>query len=288
MLHMVDFAEPLEPEENEEPDADAAQPDGATGPVSRVDDDVKAAIEGWTEALRSVQRSIDEAAEAIRFLRRTMQEMAPLWQSLSNLEDALRGAEHSTPEPHRLGQIESQWATAPPPVAPVFEEQGREEAGPAPDAITASWQAPAEQPQEEARKPVKRRPEETERLGSWREPPEEPAPVAMEPRASLKPVTLVPDDTIAAYSYRMTVEEPGKPVELVPLHQALSSVAAIRNLSLVGYMNGVASIAIESTEEILAAEVENAITKTMKQECSVITHDESTLLVQIGEKARSH
>jgi hypothetical protein len=286
---MVDFAEPPLPEENEEPDADAAQPDGATGAVSRVDDDVRAAMEGWTEALRSVQRSIDEAAEAIRFLRRTMQEMAPLWQSLTNLEDALRGAEHSPPEPRRHREIESQWAPAPPPVTPDLEGDGKERIEPpTPDAVTAAWEAPQQQPQDEVRKPAKRRPEERERPGSWREPPEEPTPVAIEPRASLKPVTLVPDDTIAAYSYRMTIEEPGKPVELVPLHHALSSVAAIRNLSLIGYMNGVASIAIESTEEISAAAVENAISKTMKQECSVITHDESTLLVQIGEKARSH
>ncbi|MBE3111646.1 MAG: hypothetical protein IMZ46_14265, partial [Acidobacteria bacterium] len=36
------------------------------------DDGLKAAVATWTEALLSVQRSIDGAAEAIRFLRATV------------------------------------------------------------------------------------------------------------------------------------------------------------------------------------------------------------------------
>jgi hypothetical protein len=103
------------------------------------------------------------------------------------------------------------------------------------------------------------------------------------PRAALKPVTLVPDDTVAPYSYRVTVEDPRKPLELVPLHQALSTMPAVRNMSLLSYINGVASIALESTEEILPPDIENAIHKTMKRSCSVLPHDSNTILVQVGE-----
>lgn len=285
---MVYFEEPLEPEEEEMSGTRNEAPEGS-GENPRADEDLSAAMEGWTEALRAVQKSIDEAAEAIRFLRRTMQEMAPLWQSLGNLEDALRGTEQGAPEQRPLERPVSQRA-ATLPAPPALEEEAEEETEATLDAGTTPTQAPAQPPQDEEWQSFKRRPQKRERPASWREQPEEsPAsPVAMEPRAALKPVTLVPDDTIAPYSYRMTIEEPGSPVGLVPLHQALSGVAAIRNLSLIGYINGVASIAVEATEELSATDVEQAINKTMKQECSVITHDESTLLVQIGDRARSH
>lgn len=103
------------------------------------------------------------------------------------------------------------------------------------------------------------------------------------PRATLKPVTLVPDDTVAPYSYRVTVEDRQRDLELVPLHQALSAMPAVRNMSLLSYISGVASIALESTEEILPPEIENTIHKTMKRSCSVLPHDSNTILVQVGE-----
>jgi hypothetical protein len=282
---MADLADSPAPEEDEA--APTREPEDGVEPSPRTDEDLKTAIEGWTEALRTVQKSIDEAAEAIRFLRRTMHEMAPLWQSLNNLEDALRGVE---PEQRSPRHAQAEGRTPFPLTAPALEEEREEEPGTAPEEATAPYQAPAETTEDAEWDSFKRRSEQRERPEPPREQPVEapaPSPVTMEPRASLKPVTLVPDDTVADHTYRMTVEEPGKSVGLVPLHQALSSVAAIRNLSLVGYVNGVASIAIESTDDISAAEVENAINRTMNQDCSVVTHDESTLLVQLGSKAGS-
>lgn len=276
---MPDLTEPFAAEENG--GLDPRFEDGAGEREASGGADPRAALEGWTEALRSVQKSIDEAAEAIRFLRRTMQDMAPLWQSLTNLEDALRGGAPSQ-RPAKDAPT-----PAPRPMAPVLEQETEEEGAPvAPEPVEEPARAAVPTP-DVGWESFRRRPEERARAQPRRAPEEAPEPIALEPRAALKPVTLVPDDTIAAYSYRMTVEEPGKPVDLVPLHQALNNVAAIRNMSLIGYMNGVASIAIEATEEISAAEVENAISKTLKQECSVMTHDESTLLVQIGGSARS-
>ncbi|MDI6858536.1 MAG: hypothetical protein QME71_09520 [Dehalococcoidia bacterium] len=282
---MPDLADSVAPEENGDGLENDSEPeDGSGGPESSLaGDDLKAAMQGWTEALRSVQKSIDDAAEAIRFLRRTMQDMAPLWQSLTNLEDALRG---SVPSQRSVEDARTP-TPFPRPVVPTLVEDVDEEE---PEVVPEPAEEPpkaAVTPQDVGWESFRRRSEERARPQPRREPEEAPEPVALEPRAALKPVTLVPDDTIAAYSYRMTVEEPGKPVDLVPLHQALNNVAAIRNLSLIGYMNGVASIAIEATEEIAAAEVESAISKTLKQECSVMTHDESTLLVQIGRSARS-
>jgi hypothetical protein len=98
----------------------------------------------------------------------------------------------------------------------------------------------------------------------------------------MKPVTLVPDDTPAPYSYRLSIEDTKRPLELVPLYQALSSVPSIKNLSLSGYVNGVASMTIEATDEVKPEEIETAITKSMKRTCSVVPHESNTILVQLG------
>ena len=62
------------------------------------------------------------------------------------------------------------------------------------------------------------------------------------PRPTLKPVTLVPDETPAPYAYKVTIEDRKSPIELVQLHRAFSSIPAVRNLSLLNYLNGVASL----------------------------------------------
>ena len=119
-------------------------------------------------------------------------------------------------------------------------------------------------------------PEEAE--GAWVMPagPSRPPP---------KPITLVPDETPAPYAYRVTVEDRKNSVELMQLHQALTSIAAVRNLSLLNYVNGIASISLESTDELQPVELENALHKVMKRNCTIVPHDSNTFLVQLGDKA---
>lgn len=129
----------------------------------------------------------------------------------------------------------------------------------------------------------RRKPPIREKPAAWEEADEAPVMPVGPPRATLKPVTLIPDETPAPYAYKVTVEDRKSPIELVQLHQAFSSIPAVRNLSLLNYLNGVASIALETTEEVEPPEFESAIRKTMKRNCSVLPHESNTILIQVGE-----
>ena len=230
------------------------------------DDGLKAAVATWTEALLSVQRSIDGAAEAIRFLRATIQQMAPLMQSLGGLEEAM----HSFEQPPR-----------PRPVPRSVVEYDDDEAG---AAESASSPPHDDAPQSHPDWPAQRRkPAPKEKPARGREAESLWAPSAGPARPSLKPVTLVPDDTPAPYAYRVTIEDRKGPVELVMLHRALTSRPSVRNLSLLNYVSGVASLSLESTDEIEPPELENAVKKIMKRSCSVVPHESNVILIQVGE-----
>jgi len=223
------------------------------------------AMAAWTEALHSVERSINEASEAIRFLRATILEMAPLLRSVGGLEEALRDFGE---QPH------------PRPVPPLEFEEGESRPDPgvskAPhrDAGRVERDWPLQRPKAAAR----------ERAPQWVEEAESPwTPPAGPPRPAIKPVTLVPDDTPAPYGYRVTIEDRKGPVELMQLHRALTGIESVRNVSLLNYVNGVASLSIEATDEVQPQELENAVKKTMKRSCSVVPHESNVILIQVGE-----
>ncbi len=276
MVYLTDSLMSFGDEDPDEGPKDTPRETAAPPPAPAASDELAAAVDRWTEAFASVQKSIDEAATAIRSLREMLQPIVPLMRSLGVLEDALRGFAVEPPEAQPAPKTAADIAPAPaaqPPLGAVDEDT-------TPPPATA---LEAETP-ERAWQSWRRRPGGRERPAHWTGQEEDAGAVAIgPPRATLKPVTLVPDDTVAPYSYRVTVEDPRKPLELVPLHQALSTMPAVRNMSLLSYINGVASIALESTEEILPPDIENAIHKTMKRSCSVLPHDENTILVQVGE-----
>ena len=268
-------AEPSEAEAAEQPQEPVAEeivpePSEAEAAGEGLTD----AMAAWTEALRSVERSINDAAEAIRFLRATIQQMAPLWRSLGGLEEAMHGFEeqpHRRPEPQAI--VESH-------ATPLQYDE--EEGGPEPSRPPGSHhdevvQSEREWPIQRRRAPPKERsPKWEEAEGQW-------TPPAGSPRPSLKPVTLVPDDTPAPYAYRVTIEDRKSPVELVELHRALTSIPSVRNLSLLNYVNGIASLSLEATDEIQPPELENAVKKIMKRSCSVVPHESNVILIQVGE-----
>jgi hypothetical protein len=276
MVFLTDSLMSFGDEDPDEGPKDTPRETAAPPPAPAASDELAAAVDRWTEAFASVQKSIDEAATAIRSLREMLQPIVPLMRSLGVLEDALRGFAVEPPEAQPAPKKAADIAPAPaarPPLGAVDEDT-------TPPPATA---LEAETP-ERAWQSWRRKPGGRERPAHWTGQEEDAGAVAIgPPRAALKPVTLVPDDTVAPYSYRVTVEDPRKPLELVPLHQALSTMPAVRNMSLLSYINGVASIALESTEEILPPDIENAIHKTMKRSCSVLPHDSNTILVQVGE-----
>jgi hypothetical protein len=249
-------------------------------------DELAAAVEHWTEAVRSVQKSIDEAATAIRSFREMLAPMVPLLRSLGVLEDAFRGfaveAPQAQPAPETAAEIAPAPTAQPPPVTQPPPAAQPPPATPAEDTAPPTTKAAGGETPDQAWQSWRKTPGGKERPTRWTGQEEEAVAVGP-PRAAPKPVTLVPDDTIAPYSYRVTVEDPRRDLELVPLHQALSAMPAVRNMSLLSYINGVASIALESTAEILPPDIENAIHKTMKRSCSVLPHESNTILVQVGE-----
>ncbi|MGD0764941.1 MAG: hypothetical protein ABR978_01385 [Dehalococcoidia bacterium] len=260
----------------EEIDPPPPMAEGSDPPMPAADENLPDAMAAWTEALRSVQRSIDGAAEAIRFLRGTIQQMAPLLQSLGGLEDALQGfsGRDTRPTPATPEGVEEAGPPSPP------EQIG----GDLPDhVIPLTQRIVQEAHSEQGWQTWRRKPTTRDKPAPWEEADETPVMPVGPPRATLKPVTLIPDETPAPYAYKVTVEDRKSPIELVQLHQAFSSIPAVRNLSLLNYLNGVASIALETTEEIEPPEFESAIRKTMKRNCSVLPHESNTILIQVGE-----
>jgi len=253
--------------------ASAPPPSEAGLPVPG--DDLAPAVAAWTDALRSVERSIDEAAESIRLLRSMLQQMAPILRGLGGLEEALGAFIDGPQRPPE----------APPVVqtlAPLrFPDGGVEAEGVGPAVSRpAEGGHPGHDWQAMRRRPGLKEPaQQIEGAGgAWVMPagPSRPAP---------KPVTLVPDDTPAPYAYRVTVEDRKNSVELMQLHAALTSIPAVRNLSLLNYVNGIASISLESTDELQPVDIENALHKFMKRDCTIVPHESNTFLVHLGDRA---
>jgi hypothetical protein len=281
-------AQPVtEPEESLEPVESAEEPELPPAPPAQVvvaqapdataaGDATPEAMAAWTEALRSVERSINEAAEAIRFLRATVQQMAPLWRSLGGLEEALHSFDE---QPRRGAEPRALDDERPAPSVQYDDEVGAEPGPPPlsrrddPAPIERDWPA----------QPRKAAPAPKERPPKWGEPESQWTPPAGPSRPVPKPVTLVPDDTPAPYAYKVTIEDRKSPIELLQLHRALTSMPSVRNVSLLNYVNGVASLSLETMEEIHPSELENAIKKVMKRSCSVVPHESNVILIQVGE-----
>jgi len=268
-------AQSAEPEEKQELPEPPAQDVVAEPPAAAADDGLTDAVAGWTEALRSVERSINDATEAIRFLRATIQQMAPLMRSLGGFEDALSGFEEQSrrqPQPQPLdGEQEA--------VPLLYDDDARE----------AEASPPATLPRDDAARAEREWPQQRrkavggERGSQWEEADNAWVPPAGPRRPVPKPVTLVPDDTPAPYAYKVTIEDRKSPIELLEVHRALTSIPSVRNLSLLNYVNGVASISLETTDEVQPPELENAIKKIMKRSCSVVPHESNVILIQVGE-----
>jgi hypothetical protein len=266
------------PEPAAEPQEEQPQPPAreavAEPPPAAADEELTEAMAGWTEALRSVERSINDATEAIRFLRATIQQMAPLMRSLGGLEDALSSFEEqprrrSEPQPLRVEQTG----------APLRYEDSEEEAEAGPPRPLPSDNV--------GRAEREWRPQQPKSIAKDKGPQWEEADSGWVPpagaRPAPKPVTLVPDETPAPFAYKVTIEDRKNPVELLEVHRALTSIPSVRNLSLLNYVSGVASISLETTDEIQPPELENAIKKVMKRSCSVVPHESNVILIQVGD-----
>ena len=214
-----------------------------------------AAFAAWRQSLESAKKSIDEATTAVGLLNATLREMAPLWRSLGQLQKALTDID---------------WAEAMDEATAAAEEALAKATGlrPSPVAISEETAAPElEEPETEAA--------------------QEAAPTFSGPGRPLARLDVPASDGGAPYSYTVTVEEVGSRVKLVPLHQSLSQVEGVRELSLKSYTNGVAVVSIDSEIELEASVLEEAFSTGMHQACRVISGEGPSFLVRMGGDAAS-
>jgi hypothetical protein len=85
-------------------------------------------------------------------------------------------------------------------------------------------------------------------------------------------------------SYRITVEDKRRGVDLVPLHRALLSMEGVRDMSLLSYNNGVAIVALETTTELEPDALGAQVSRAMSRDARVEVHNEHTMVVKLAEE----
>jgi hypothetical protein len=85
-------------------------------------------------------------------------------------------------------------------------------------------------------------------------------------------------------TYRVTVEDKRRGVDLVPLHRALLGMDGVRDMSLLSYSNGVAIISIEMVHELDPEGLRAAVARAMSRDAKVEVHNETTMVVKLAEE----
>jgi len=85
-------------------------------------------------------------------------------------------------------------------------------------------------------------------------------------------------------NYRITVEDKRRGVDLVPLHRAMLSMDGVRDMSLLSYNNGVAIVALETTEELDPELLRSSVSRAMACDARVEVHNENTMVVKLSEE----
>jgi hypothetical protein len=100
----------------------------------------------------------------------------------------------------------------------------------------------------------------------------EPLPPLVEPKRGFD---LLPR------TYRITVEDKRRGVDLVPLHRAMLGMEGVRDMSLLSYTNGTAIVALETQDELDPESVRLAMQNAMKRDARVEVHNEHTMVVKL-------
>lgn len=203
----------------------------------------------WQETLRGLEEKVREATEAINFLRESLREVAPLLRGIGELDAAMHSLTGGPPGPPAYPREVPASRLNVPPVAP------------------ATSTASAERP--------------------WSDEP--PSPPTSAPPAPEKPSTRQTGLDLLPRSYTITVEDRREDdrrsrVDLAPLHRALMDVEGVRDVRLVSYAHGVATIAVESQGEIDTAQLQSAIAEAMQRECTVLARDDQRIHVRMAER----
>jgi hypothetical protein len=105
--------------------------------------------------------------------------------------------------------------------------------------------------------------------------PPPPPPIHAEPKRGLE---LLPR------TYRITVEDKRRGVDLVPLHRALLGMENVKDMSLLSYNNGIAIVALDTSGDIEPDSLRAAVSRAMARDAKVEVHNESTMVVKLAEE----
>jgi len=123
------------------------------------------------------------------------------------------------------------------------------------------------------------------RAGAPAEPPEQQVidrrpiprplpPLEVEPKRGLDLLPL---------TYRVTVEDKRRGVDLVPLHRALLSMAGVRDMALISYNNGAAIVSLETTGELDPDTLAAAVSRAMSRGARAEVHSDHAFVVKLAE-----
>lgn len=84
-------------------------------------------------------------------------------------------------------------------------------------------------------------------------------------------------------TYRVTVEDKRRGVDLVPLHRALLGMDGVKDMSLLSYNNGVAIVALDTVNDLDPDALGSCISRAMSREARVEVHNEHTMVVKLAE-----
>lgn len=84
-------------------------------------------------------------------------------------------------------------------------------------------------------------------------------------------------------TYRITVEDKRRGVDLVPLHRALLAMEGVRDMSLLSYTSGTAIVSLETASGIDPEALERAVSRAMSRDARAEVHNENSIVVKLAE-----
>lgn len=105
-----------------------------------------------------------------------------------------------------------------------------------------------------------------------------PIPKPLPPLEPRRNIDLLPR------TYRITVEDKRRGVDLVPLHRALLGIEGVRDMSLLSYNNGIAIVSLEATRDIEPETVREAVSHAMSREARIEANmEQQAMVVKLAE-----
>ncbi len=215
---------------------------------------------GSTSALEAVSRlelGLSDTAQTMRSLIDRLDSLLPV---LERIADAPAAAQASSPQPFSSAQQQhNEWEDLPtlPRMSVGQIPRPSIMRDPSPQTATAEHLVPAEAEVIDTR-PI----------------PKPLPPLQIEPRRGFD---LLPR------TYRITVEDKRRGVDLVPLHRALLSMEGVKDMSLLSYNNGVAIVALETLNDLDPDVLASFVSRAMSRDARVEVHNERTMVVKLAE-----